>query len=159
MENEFDLDLDKIEEDQEKKLKVKNRFEQLSEKVILTSKEKEEAVSKAVAAEEAKINAEKERDFFKEFSANVGKYPQASAHQDKILEKVRSGYTTEDAIVSTLAREGQLTPITQSPQGDIVGGSAPNQIGDVKSKTASEMSTDEKLAQLIEAEKRGDISM
>jgi hypothetical protein len=157
MENEdLNLDLDNLEVQAEEKLKVKNRFEKLSEKVILTSKEKDEALSKAQAEAEARAKAEKERDFYKDFSANVSKYPSASEYQDKILEKVNAGYSTEDAMVSVLVKEGKFTPEApqvSSPQ--VEGGSAATTIsGD---KTLNDMSASEKLDALKEAEKSGDL--
>lgn len=154
-----ELNLDELEVQAEEKLKVKNRFEKLSEKVILTSKEKEEAEAKAKAAEDARLNAEKERDFYKDFSVNVSKYPAASEYQDKILEKVRGGYTTEDAMVAVLAKEGKLNvPPAPAPtfNGQVEGGSAPTTIGG--EKTIDTMSAEDKLTALMEAEKTGDLS-
>ena len=148
-ENELNLDLDNLEVQAEEKLKVKNRFEKLSEKVILAS-------AKAQAETDARVNAEKERDFYKDFSANVSKYPNASEYQDKIFEKVRSGYSTEDAMVAVLVREGKFSseaPQISSPQ--VEGGSAPTTIsGD---KDLNLMTAAEKLAALTEADKTGDL--
>lgn len=156
MENE--LNLDELETQAEEKLKVKNRFEQLSEKVINTSKERDDALAKVQAEAEAKVSAEKERDFYKDFSANVSKYPNASEFQDKILEKVKGGYSTEDAMVAVLAKEGKLTmPTEQAPTygGQVEGGSAATTItGD---KTLDNMSTDEKFSALAEADKSGEL--
>src|SRR6185295_10830987 len=102
-------ELDKIEKDTEENLKVKNRFEQLSEKVILTSKERDELAKAKADLEAQNSSIAKERDFYKDFSVNISKYPNASEYQDKILEKVKAGYSTEDAMVSVLAKEGKLT--------------------------------------------------
>ena len=99
-ENELNLDLDQIEINEEKKLQVKDRFAKLSEKMTLTAREKEEA--------EARLQAEKERDFFRDFSQVSSKYPKATEYQAQILEKVDSGYTTEDATLAILAKEGKL---------------------------------------------------
>ena len=156
MDNELNLDLDNLEVQAEEKLKVKNRFEKLSEKVAVTSKERDEALAKVQTEAEAKLNAEKERDFYKDFSANVSKYPSASEYQDKILEKVKSGYSTEDAMVSVLNKEGKLTftpPEQKKPQAE--GGSAPTTFsGD---KSLSDMTPTEKLSALAEADKSGDL--
>lgn len=160
MENELELDLDNIEAGAEEKLKVKNRFEKLSEKVILTSKEKEKAEAEARAAGERADSLSKERDFYKDFSVNVTRYPQAAEYQDKILEKVRSGYSTEDAMVSVLNKEGKLTASTPesrpTPTPHVEGGSAPTQVfsGD---KGLSDMTTDEKFKALSEMDKSGDL--
>jgi len=159
MENEdLSLDLDNLEVQAEEKLKVKNRFEKLSEKVILTSKEKEEALAKAQTSEDARLNAEKERDFYKDFSANVSKYPNAAEYQDKILEKVKGGYSTEDAMVAVLAKEGKLTPEVTTitpPETQVEGGSAQTTVGG--EKTLDTMTPEEKLSALTEADNRGEL--
>ncbi len=160
MENEINLDLselDQVEVNAENKLKVKNRFEKLSEKVITTSKERDEAVAKMKAEADLKATAERERDFYKGFSTSVSQYPQAAQYQDKIWEKVKGGYTHEDAMVAVLAKEGKLGGAVQQPimQPNIAGGSAPTIMEGVKS--ISEMSSAEKLAALTEAEKSGEL--
>lgn len=152
----MDENTKEIENRVEEQLKAKNRFEQLSEKVILTGKEKDEALAKAKASEDAKVAAEKERDFFKGFSANSSKYPAASEYQDKIFDKVKSGYSVEDAMVSVLAKEGKLSQPAQQSNIQVEGGSAPTTTGG-QSKSVNEMSVDEKFAALQEAEKTGDL--
>ena len=153
---EDELNLDNIQVQTEEKLKVKNRFEQLSEKVITTSKERDEALAKAQAEAEAKAKLQKERDFYKDFSANASKYPQASEYQDKILEKVNAGYSTEDAMVAVLAKEGKLTQ--EAPRQPIIqaeGGSAVTSMpGD---KGLDQMTAAEKYEALKEADKAGDL--
>lgn len=160
MENEdLNLDFDNIESNVEGKLKAKNRFEQLSEKVILTSKERDEAKANAESLTEAKLNAEKERDFYKDFSANVSKYPNASEFQDKILEKVKGGYSTEDAMVSVLAKEGKLNIASEASRGaptQAEGGSAPTALGG--DKNPNDMNIEDKRSALMEADKSGDLA-
>ncbi len=71
-----------------------------------------------------------------------------------------SGYTVEDATVAVLASKGQFTPhVEVVRQAPAAGGSALNQPSDGGQKQVSEMTRDEKRAALIEAEKRGDISL
>lgn len=149
-------ELDKIEQETQEKLKAKNRYEQLSEKVITTSKERDEAQVKAKAETERAELATKERDFYKDFSANVSKYPNASAYQDKILEKVKSGYSTEDAMVSVLAKEGKLSSPGAPYIPNAEGGSAPTNLEGPKS--IEDMSRDEKWSALKEADKTGDLA-
>lgn len=157
MENiDLDLDLDNIEANTEKKLKVKNRFEELSEKVILTSKERDELAKSKQDLEAKNADISKERDFYKDFSASVSKYPGATAFQEKILEKVKGGYATEDAVVSVLAREGKLTQApVPGPDIQVEGGSAPTVFEG--NKTIQDMTSAEKLAALTEADKTGDL--
>lgn len=157
MDNELDLELDGIEGQVEQKLKVKNRFEKLSEKVIITSKEKDEALVREKAEKQRADDVSKERDFYKDFSTNVSKYPNASQFQDKIWEKVKAGYSNEDAVVAVLNKEGKLTPQTQQPQQQPVqveGGSAPSSIDGPRMPTTLE----EKRAALLEADKEGRLS-
>ncbi len=160
MDEDINLDLDNIQANAEEKLKVKNRFEKLSENVILTSKERDEAIAKANANAEAQASAEKERDFYKDFSVNVSKYPAASEYQEQILEKVRGGYSTEDAMISVLAKEGKLTmpssPAPQLGQNYVEGGSAPTAIEGGKSLET--MKLEEKYAALEELDKSGDLA-
>lgn len=134
----------------------KNRYEKLSEKVILTSKERDEAVAKEKDANARADAAAKETSFYKDFSSNVSKYPEASNYQDKILEKVKAGYSTEDAMVSVLAKEGKLPnqPAQQNIQ--VAGGSAPNNItGD---KQLQDMSTAERYSALKDADSTGELA-
>ncbi len=153
--DDLELNLDSIEGQVEEKLKVKNRFEKLSEKVILTSKEKDEALAREKAEKQRADDVSKERDFYKDFSVNVPKYPHAAAYQDKILEKVRGGYSTEDAIVAVLNKEGKLTSPApeQRPAPQVEGGSAPTSFEGTKEPTTLE----EKRAALLDADKRGDL--
>ncbi len=139
----------------DEKLETKNRFQQLSEKVKQSSEAKDAAEAKAIAEADARATAEKERDFYKDFSTNVSKYPGASEFQDKILEKVKAGYSTEDAMVSVLNKEGKLIPqpIEQGPKPQVEGGSAQTVLlGD---KELSDMTPAEKLQALSELDKTG----
>lgn len=158
MDNELNLDLDQIEADAEKGVEIKNRYKQLSEKLIQEKKEKEEITLREAEKSKALDAATKERDFYKDFSTHSAKYPAAAEYQEAIREKVSAGYTTEDAIVSTLAREGKLTGNTEQPTftGDVAGGSAINQVRDIGDKTIEQMSPDEKLAKLMELESKGE---
>lgn len=154
MDEELNLALENVEANTEERLKVKNRFEKLSEKVILTSKERDELAEAKKQLEAEKSSLEKERDFFKDFSTNVSKYPQATAYQDKILEKVKAGYTTEDAMVAVLNKEGKLIPQEpQMSQAQVEGGSAPTTMEGEKS--FEDMKPEEKFAKLAELDKTG----
>jgi hypothetical protein len=105
--------------------RTEERIKDLSGKVKTFAQERDDASAKAQAEAEARQTAEKERDFFKEFSTLTGKYQNAAEYQDQILEKVKAGYTPEDATVSVLNAEGKFQPIvpTQS-YGNAGGGSA-----------------------------------
>jgi hypothetical protein len=155
MDDELNLDLDQIESNTEERLKVKNRFQQLSEKVILTSKERDELAEAKQVLESEKDSLSKERDFYKDFSTNVTKYPHASEYQEQILEKVKNGYSTEDAMVAVLAKEGKLTMPAEAPapSPQVEGGSSPTVIsGD---KSMSDMTAEEKMSALAKLDKTG----
>lgn len=158
MENE-DLNLDNIESNVEEKLKVKNRFEKLSEKVIETSKERDDALAKIQMETDAKVQLEKERDFYKTFSQISSKHPEAANYQDQILERVNKGYDAEEAALAVLAKEGKLnyqpTPPIQGSKPQAEGGSAATTFpGD---KSLQDMSTEEKRNLLLEADKDGSL--
>lgn len=156
MEEDLDLELDNIQTNTEQNAKVKNRFQQLSEKVINTSKERDDALAKGNTEAEARVKAEKERDFFKGFSANITKYPEAANHQDKILELVNKGYDPEDAMVSVLAKEGKFAPAEIKREIQAEGGSAPTTMEGTKE--FRDMKPDEKLDRLKELDKSGDLA-
>lgn len=157
-ENELDFELDP-EFREEHRDRNENRFKSLSEKVITASKERDEAKAQADAIAKAKEEAERERDFYKSFNSSATKYPGAGEFQDAILEKVKGGYDTEDAIVAVLAKEGRLgnqpAPVQQHDAPRAEGGSAPTVIE--SPKPVSDMSADEKLAQLQELERSGEL--
>lgn len=161
MEEELNLDeLDQIQASSENKLKVKNRFQDLSEKVFTASKERDDAIAKANTEAEARQTAEKEVVFYKDFSVNISKYPNASEYQAQILEKVKGGYSTEDAMISVLAKEGKLNmgatsdPVqTRNVQAE--GGSAQTTFHG--NKSIQDMTAEEKFSALTEADQLGDL--
>jgi hypothetical protein len=162
MADDLDLDLDLV-DDQDRVNKSEKRIKDLSEKVKTTAEERD-AERKAKADEEAKrIAAEKDRDFFKDFSTSTAKYPGAAEYQDQIREKVLAGYDVEDATISILAREGRYTPQAPTPVAPPkdfpAGGSAVNTIRTGGEKSLGEMTRDEKLQALREAESKGDLSI
>lgn len=151
------IDTDLQEESQQVN-KIEQRIKNLSEKVKLTSEERDELARAKQSLEQEKQALSKEVEFFKNFNPLVTKYQEAANYQDKIREKVIAGYDVEDATISILAKEGKLTGFTPKAESP-AGGSAPNAITGGVEKTISEMSREEMRAALIEAEKRGDISL
>jgi hypothetical protein len=131
---------------------VEKRIKDLSKKVKLTSEERDEQANLVKERDEQLGTVSKERDFFKDFSGNIAKYPQATEYQDAIKERVMKGYTVEDATVSVLAKEGKLqTPATPTPpKENPAGGSATTNAGSAE-KELGEMSKEEKRAALVDA--------
>lgn len=154
MDDNLDLDLGT-----EQINRADKRIQDLSSKVKETSTERDAAKAKAETAEAARLSAEKERDFYASFSDTVAKFPAASEYKDKIKEKVMAGYTAEDATVAVLNAENKLVPPPPAPLEPAGGGSAVNQLPTGGTKSVAEMNRDEKRQALIEAEKRGDISL
>ena len=150
MENE-ELDLDLNLDQEAENIKRNNyqlRLKDLSEKQKAALKERDE-VAQAKAEIEAREQAViKERDFYKDFSKSSEKYPGATEYQEQILEKVKSGYTVEDATVSVLNAEGKLTART-APRESPAGGSATNALKGDGNKELGEMNKDEKRAELM----------
>ena len=103
-------EIDKIDSELEKENKVEERIRDLSGKVKTTAEERDKMKAEKEAETQARTTAEKERDFYKDFSKLSSKFPNAGEHQDKILEKVKVGYTVEDATVAVLNSAGKLLP-------------------------------------------------
>ena len=161
MENEEELNLD-LEIEEEKKNRPDQRVAKLlSDKEALT-KERETEVEARKKAEAEKVEALKDVEFFKNFNTVASKYQGASEYQEKIREKVNSGYTLEDAARTVLLDEGKFTaPPVQTPEvrrESPAGGSSPTNIKSGE-KPLNEMSLDDRRNMLIEAEKRGEIGL
>lgn len=148
-----ELDLELNDDAQDEVSKSEKRIKSLSEKVKLTSQERDDLVEAKSKLEGEKATLTKEADFFKNFNTLTSKYQGAAEFQDKIKEKVMAGYDIEDATVSILNREGKFNPgpITEKRESP-AGGSSTNQIRSEGEKTVAEMTRDEKRAKLMENE-------
>src|SRR3990167_2021398 len=154
-----ELDLEQLDNDIEKENKVEKRIKDLSEKVRLTAEERDAGKRQLEEATSKTNNLQRERDFYASFSDVVSTNPAAKDHKEDILAKVKGGYSVEDATFAVLGKAGKLgqpQPIVDNPIG---GPAAVNQPITGASKKVSEMSRDEKRNALLEAEKRGDISL
>jgi len=148
-----ELELESNESPNPAEKRIKNLIAKIDEKSQETAEERrlrEEAEARAASIE-------KERDFYASFSDMSAKYSAASEHKEDIKAKVLAGYSVEDATVAVLNAQGKLVPPPPPPPGPAAGGSAPNILAEAVNKTLSEMSREEKLALLQEAERRGDI--
>lgn len=120
--------------------RAEERITELSEKVKLTSQERDELKA-------SKEEVTRERDFYAGFSDIVATNPSAKDHKDDILAKVKSGYTVEDATFAVLGKAGKLgtpAPVVQNP----AGGSATISVPQGGEKTVAEMTQDERRAAL-----------
>lgn len=135
------------------------RIKQLSEKVRLTSEERDE--KDRLLKEEGDKNTEltRERDFYQGFSDVLPANPMAKDHKDEIKAKVLSGYTVEDAMFAVLGKAGKLgQPKPEEPKSP-AGGSAPTTPPQSGVKSPQEMTQEERKAALLEAQARGDIAL
>lgn len=150
-----DIQLDE-EEDVQQESKVEKRIKQLSNKVKLTSQERDELAKANEKLKAERDSLKKESEFNSLFSENPH-YSVAKDYKDEIKKKVSSGYSLEDAVVSTLAKEGKFDSIkkVENP----AGGSAvnPPMTGEVKS--LQDMTREEKRSEILKAVDRGDISL
>ncbi len=120
---------------------------------------------KSAAEQRAEIAEKKARDaeFALSFNEMSAKYPKASEFKDKVKELVDKGYDVQDATVSILAKNNALQTQEQATQEHKetqgFGGSADINISGSGKKSLEEMSKEELLAELIEAEKNGDLRL
>lgn len=155
----LELDLDQIESNSEQKLQVKNRFQQLSDKVKTEAQEKEKAQAEAKTQAEKVAALEKKAAFLETFSTLSFQHPEAANYREQILERVNKGYDPEEATLAVLAKEGKLGSqgTQQVFQPTIEGGSAMTQMSE-GDKSTKDMSQDEKLLALQELEKSGELT-
>ena len=156
-----ELDLEQLDSEIEKDSKVEKRIKDLSEKVRLTSEERDEQ-KRLLGERDKKIaDLEKENAFNTGFVDTLTTHPAAKDHKDEIKAKVLTGYSVEDATFAVLGKAGKLgqpTPPPPKPDNP-AGGSAVNQPITGGEKKLNELTREEKRAELLKAEARGDISI
>lgn len=137
------------------------RITQLSEKVRLTSEERDE--KNRLLEEQSTKNAEltRERDFYQGFSDVVSTNPAAKDHRDEILGKVKGGYSVEDATFAVLGKAGKLgNQQVPAPVQSPAGGSASTTVPQGGSnKAPHEMNKEELRAAVLAAQEKGDIAL
>ncbi len=132
---------------------AEKRIKQLSDKVRQSSEERDAALAASQTAQAEATDkiatVERERDFYANFSDVVAGNPQAKDHKDEILEKVKGGYTVEDATYAVLGKAGKLgnAPETSSP----AGGSASTALPQGGEKQIADMTQDERRTALTDA--------
>lgn len=142
----------------EEENRIEKRIKDLSGKVKSTSEERDAAKTLAEKAEMDRQVALKDVEFYKNFNTIASKYQGSTEYQDKIREKVMAGYSLDDAAVSVLNSEGKFTPTAPVVKTSPAGGSAPTNLVSGE-KSLAEMTQAERRAQLIEAERKGDIGL
>lgn len=121
---------------------AEKRIKQLSGKVKEEAEAKETERKAREEAEAKAIAAQKETEFYKNFSTISGKYSGAADHIDEIKAKVMAGYDIEDAAIAVTSRAQAAQPVVE--QTPIAGGSAVTNTPQSSEKGTNEMSTDEK---------------
>lgn len=127
-------------ETQRESTRGEERITQLSEKVRLEAEAREKAEARATAAE-------KKAAFAEGYADMVATNPAAKEFKADIEAKVMTGYTVEDATFAVLGKAGKLgasAPTMQNP----AGGSASTVTPQSAEKPVSEMSQEERRAQL-----------
>lgn len=149
----LELDLDNLDNQINRTNKITERIKDLSGKVKTSAEERDTALKEAEEAVQARLQAEKERDFYKDYSTVVSKYPASAEYQEDIRTKVMSGYTVEDATVAVLNANGKLTPSAPAPEKpeSPAGGSSSTFVPPTGDKPLEDMSREEKRAALIQA--------
>ena len=159
MDNDTELDLS---EDNSKEIinRKDKKINSLSEKLGITDKEKADAIKAKEEADAKTLAAQKDADFYKGFNTISSKYQGASEYQDKIREKVMSGYDLEDAAISILAKEGKYQPQAPVEQKEVAaGGSAATGINSQAEKPLNQRSKAELRAELQELESKGEFKL
>lgn len=146
--------------EEEKNNQIEKRIKDLSGKAKSAYEERDAAKTQFEKAELERQAALKDAEFYKNFNTTASKYQGANEYQDQIREKVMGGYTMDDAMISILAKEGKYQPpVAPAPKpASPAGGSAPTNLVSGE-KTIAEMTQAERRAQLMEAERKGDIGL
>lgn len=126
--------------------RAEERIKQLSDKVELTAKERDEKEA-LIKDKDAKISLlEKENTFNSGFADMLGTYSAAKDHKDEIKAKVVAGYTVEDATLAVLGKAGKLGAVAPTPQ--VAGGSATTTVTQDSNKSPKDMTQAERREQL-----------
>lgn len=119
--------------------RAEERIKQLSDKVELTSKERDELKT-------LNETTTRERDFYKGYSEIISTQPNAKDHRDEIKEKVLKGYSVQDATFAVLGALGKMGTQTTPPQ--VAGGSATTAMPQGGQKEVKDMTQTERREQL-----------
>ncbi len=103
---------------------AQKRIKDLSEKVELTSIERDEKAKLLEEKDKEISTLKKESEFSNGFADVLGAHPQAKEHKDEIKAKVLAGYTVQDATFAVLGAAGKLGQTTPQAKPQVAGGSA-----------------------------------
>ena len=126
---------------------VEDRIRQLSDKVELTAKERDEKDRLLGESNNKIATLEKENSFNSGFADMLGTHSAAKDHKDEIKTKVMAGYSVEDATLAVLAKAGKLAPQANAPV-QVAGGSAATAMPQGGEKSPKDMTQAERRATL-----------
>lgn len=131
---------------QNQESRSQQRIKELSDKVELTAKERDEKDALLRERDEKIANLERENSFNSNFADILGSFPSAKDYKDDIRAKVLAGYDPTDAALAVLGKAGKLggQPAIQ-PQSP-AGGSADTVMVQGADKPVSELSQEERRA-------------
>lgn len=135
---------------------AEKRIKKLSGDVRTMAGERDAEKLARETAENTAKEATRERDFYAGFADTVAANPAAKEHKDEILEKVKGGYSVEDATYAVLGKAGKLGGAPAVEDSSPAGGSATTTAAPA-AKTVSEMSREDKRKQLLDAQQKGDL--
>lgn len=127
---------------------AEKRIKQLSEKVRITSEERDERDNLLKERENRIAELERENSFNSGFVDVLASHSAAKDHKDEIKAKVLSGYSVEDATYAVLWKAGKLGQVIAQETANPAGGSATTNVSQGE-KPLAEMSRDEKREMLL----------
>lgn len=135
------------------------RFQDLANKVSTLAREKEDLAKQHETEKTDLLQKQKDLEFKVSFSEVGSKYPAAKEFEADIKAKVASGYSIDDAIISTLASKGKLETAPPSKI-EVMGGSADTQVRDTSKKDPSFGGDIVKMREeVLRLEKEGEIGL
>lgn len=147
-------------ERQNQETEAQKRIKQLSEKVRLTSEERDEKDNLLKERDTKIAELERENVFNSGFVDVLTTHLAAKDHKDEIKAKVLSGYTVEDATFAVLGKAGKLgQPQASHEPANPAGGSASTTLPQGGTKKFEDMSREEKREALMQAEREGGIAL
>lgn len=127
--------------------RAEERIKQLSEKVELTSRERDEKDVSLKERDDKIATLERENAFNSGFSDIVGTHSAAKDHKDEIKAKALTGMSVEDATFAVLGKAGKLGSSVSQSMMQVAGGSAATTPTSGQ-KDVKDMSLAEKRAEL-----------
>lgn len=131
---------------QNQESRSQQRIKELSEKVELTAKERDEFKSLREKDQQVIADLTRENSFNSSFADILGSFPSAKDYKDDIKAKVLAGYDPTDAALAVLGKAGKLGAQPAIQPQNPAGGSADTVMVQGADKPVSELSQEERRA-------------